>query len=96
MHVGCFALVDPFETLDHQLERIAEMGFEHADVTDNHPGGLLGREFDFAATVSLDDNPADVRAAAAGCLRTDQHGDSPGRPRRGHLRALGCQSGRRP
>jgi inosose dehydratase len=61
MKVGCFALVDPFETLDHQLQRIADMGFEYADVTDNHPGGLLGREFGFAATVSLDDNPADVR-----------------------------------
>jgi hypothetical protein len=28
MKVGCFALVDPFSTLDHQLERIAGMGFQ--------------------------------------------------------------------
>jgi inosose dehydratase len=61
MKVGCFALVDPFQTLDHQLERIAGLGFRYADVTDNHPGGSLGREFGFAATVSLDDNPADVK-----------------------------------
>lgn len=61
MKIGCFALVEPFQTLDHQLETVREMGFEYADVTDNHPGGLLGREFDFAATVSLDDNPGDVR-----------------------------------
>ncbi len=61
MKVGCFALVDPFSLLDHQLERIAGMGFKYADVTDNHPGGLLGREFGFTATASLDDNPADVR-----------------------------------
>lgn len=61
MKVGCFALVDPFETLDHQLERISDLGFEYADVTDSHPGGGLGREFDFAATVSLDDNPGDVK-----------------------------------
>lgn len=60
MKVGCFALVDPFSLLDHQLERIAGMGFKYADVTDNHPGGLLGREFGFSATVSLDDNPRDV------------------------------------
>ena len=60
MKIGCFALVDPFQTLDHQLARIAAMGFKYADVTDNHPGGLLGREFGFAATVSLDDNPRDV------------------------------------
>jgi inosose dehydratase len=61
MNVGCFALVDPFQTLDHQLERVAEMGFEYADVTDSHPGGGLGREFEFSATVSLDDNPIDVK-----------------------------------
>jgi inosose dehydratase len=61
MKVGCFALVDPFTPLDHQLQRIADMGFQYADVTNNHPGGLLGREFGFSATVSLDDNPKDVR-----------------------------------
>lgn len=61
MKVGCFALVDPFSLLDHQLERIAGMGFKYADVTDNHPGGILGREFGFTATVSLDDNPQDVK-----------------------------------
>jgi len=60
MKVGCFALVDPFSTLDHQLSRIAALGFKYADVTDNHPGGLLGREFGFTATASLDDNPADL------------------------------------
>ena len=60
MKIGCFALVDPFQVLDHQLSRIAGMGFKYADVTDNHPGGLLGREFGFSATVSLDDNPRDV------------------------------------
>jgi sugar phosphate isomerase/epimerase len=65
MEIGCFALVDPFSTLDHQLERIAGMGFRYADVTDNHPGGLLGREFGFSATTSLDDNPADLKALFA-------------------------------
>lgn len=58
--VGCFALVDPFSLLDHQLERVAGLGFKYADVTDNHPGGILGREFGFTATASLDDNPQDV------------------------------------
>ena len=61
MKVGCFALVDPFSTLDHQLERIAGMGFKYADVTDSHPGSSLGRDYGFAATVSLDDNPMDVK-----------------------------------
>jgi inosose dehydratase len=62
MKVGCFALVEPFSVLDHQLARVAGMGFKYADVTDNHPGGLLGREFGFTATASLDENPADLKA----------------------------------
>lgn len=62
MKVGCFALVDPFSTIEHQLERVAGLGFQYADVTDNHPGGLLGNEFGFTGAVSLDKNPADVKA----------------------------------
>jgi inosose dehydratase len=62
MKVGCFALVDPFSVVDHQLERIAGLGFKYADVTDNHPGGLLGNEFGFTGALSLDSNPADVKA----------------------------------
>ena len=40
--VGCFALVDPFSTLDHQLDRIRDWGFHHADVTDTGDGAVLG------------------------------------------------------
>lgn len=61
MKVGCFALIDPFSTLDHQLERIADMGFKYADVTDSHPGSSLGRDYGFAATASLDGNPQDLK-----------------------------------
>lgn len=61
MTVGCFALVDPFSVLEHQLARIREMGFRYADVTDNRDGGQLGVEFGFAATASLDANPHDLR-----------------------------------
>jgi inosose dehydratase len=62
MKVGCFALVDPFSGIEHQLERIAGMGFEYADITDNRQGGLLGNEFGFTGALSLDSNPADVQA----------------------------------
>jgi inosose dehydratase len=62
MKVGCFALVDPFSGIEHQLERIAGLGFEYADITDNHQGGLLGNEFGFTGALSLDSNPADVQA----------------------------------
>jgi inosose dehydratase len=61
MDIGCFALVDPFSSMDHQLQRIKGLGFSYADVTDNHNGGMLGTEFGFTASVSLDANPHDVR-----------------------------------
>jgi len=61
MKVGCFALVDPFSVLDHQLARIRSWGFRYADVTDNSDGGALGVEFGFAAVASLDANPHDLR-----------------------------------
>jgi inosose dehydratase len=59
--VGCFALVDPFSTLSHQLDRIQSWGFKYADVTDNTDGGSLGAEFGFAAVASLDANPFDLK-----------------------------------
>lgn len=59
--VGCFALVDPFTPLEHQLKRIRDLGFKYADVTDNRDGGQLGVEFGFAATASLDGNPYDLK-----------------------------------
>ena len=71
MKVGCFALIDPFSTLDHQLERIAGMGFKYADVTDSHPGSSLGRDYGFAATASLDGNPMDLKRMF------DEHGLTP-------------------
>ena len=61
MKVGCFALIDPFSTLDHQLERIAGWGFKYADVTDNADGASLGSEFGFSAVASLDANPFDLK-----------------------------------
>lgn len=61
--VGCFALVDPFSLLDHQLDRIAGLGFKHADVTDNTDGACLGAEFGFTAAASLDANPYDLKRA---------------------------------
>ncbi len=45
MNIGCFALVAPFQPLGAQLNLIKEMGFSHADVTDNTDGACLGVEF---------------------------------------------------
>jgi inosose dehydratase len=61
MKVGCFALIDPFSVLEHQLERIKGLGFKYADVTDNADGACLGVEYGFTALASLDANPFDLK-----------------------------------
>lgn len=61
MKIGCFALVDPFTTLDHQLDRIRDWGFHYADVTDTGDGATLGNHFGFSSVSSLDDNPFDTK-----------------------------------
>ncbi len=68
MIVGCFALVEPFQSMARQFQAIAELGIEYADVTDNHNGGMLGAEYGFTASISLDAHPARIRqmAEAAG------------------------------
>lgn len=63
MIVGCFALVEPFSDMKRQFEAIREMGIEYADLTDNHDGGMLGAEYGFAASISLDSHPERIRAA---------------------------------
>ena len=60
MKVGCFALIDPFTVLEHQLERIAGRGFKYADVTDTQDGSSIGSKV-FHAVVSLDANPYDIK-----------------------------------
>jgi inosose dehydratase len=59
--VGCFALINPFQTLDKQLSQIQTWGFKFADVTDNTDGACLGAEFGFTAVASLDANPFDLK-----------------------------------
>jgi inosose dehydratase len=61
MKIGCFALVEPFTNMARQFQAIREMGFDYADLTDNHDGASLGTEFGFASSVSLDTTPARVR-----------------------------------
>ena len=59
--VGCFALINPFSTLESQLDQIKEWGFSCADLTDNSDGACLGAEYGFTALASLDANPFDVQ-----------------------------------
>ena len=65
MIIGCFALVQPFSGMDRQFELIHGMGFDYADLTDNHDGATLGTEYGFAASVSLDAHPGGIRRLAA-------------------------------
>lgn len=64
MKIGCFALVEPFRSLERQFHAIKEMGISCADLTDNHQGGMLGTEYGFAASVSFDCHPAKIRDMA--------------------------------
>ncbi len=64
MKIGCFACVEPFAPMARQFSAIREMGFDFADITDNHDGAALGEEFGFAPTVSLDAHPEKIRAMA--------------------------------
>jgi inosose dehydratase len=59
--VGCFALVNPFVTLDKQLDQIQSWGFRYADVTDNTDAACLGADFGFSSVASLDANPFDIK-----------------------------------
>jgi len=61
MKIGCFALIEPFATMRRQFEAIREMGFDYADLTDNHDGASLGAEFGFTSSVSLDTSPGRIR-----------------------------------
>lgn len=64
MKIGCFALVEPFTNMARQFHAISEMGIKYADITDNHNGGMLGVEYGFSASVSLDSHPAKIRKMA--------------------------------
>ena len=57
-------MIEPFEPMKRQFEAIAEMGIEYADITDNHNGGMLGVEYGFTASLSLDSHPAKILGMA--------------------------------
>ena len=64
MKIGCFALVNPFQNMAGQFKAIKSMGIDYADLTDNHRGGMLGVEYGFTASVSLDIHPEKIRQMA--------------------------------
>ena len=60
MKIGCFALIQPFSPMRRQFELIRELGFDYADLTDNHDGATPGTEYGFSASFSLDSHPHSV------------------------------------
>lgn len=61
MKIGLFLLIEPFASVEEQLKRAKEMGFDCADITDTNSGGSLLGSAGFSPTVSLDDNPFEVK-----------------------------------
>ncbi len=61
MNIGVFLLIEPFASVEVQLKRAKEMGFDFADITDTNSGGSLLGTAGFSPTVSLDDNPFEVK-----------------------------------
>lgn len=61
MKIGVFLLIEAFQGVERQLECAKEMGFTHADITDTNSGGSMLGSAGFSPTVSLDENPFDVR-----------------------------------
>lgn len=61
MNIGVFLLIEPFASVEVQLQKAKAMGFDHADITDTNAGGSMLGTAGFSPTVSLDDNPFDVK-----------------------------------
>lgn len=61
MNVGVFLLIEPFASVEVQLQRAKEMGFSWADITDTNAGGSMLGTAGFSPTVSLDENPFEVK-----------------------------------
>ena len=61
MNIGVFLLIEAFASVEEQLKRAKEMGFDYADITDTNAGGSMLGTAGFSPTVSLDDNPFEVK-----------------------------------
>lgn len=61
MNIGIFLLIEAFASVEVQLQRAKAMGFDHADITDTNAGGSMLGSAGYSPTVSLDDNPFEVK-----------------------------------
>ncbi|MDR0651765.1 MAG: sugar phosphate isomerase/epimerase [Synergistaceae bacterium] len=61
MKVGVFLALEPYTSLENNLRLAKEAGFDSADITDTHSGGAMFASAGLSASVSLDDNPFEVK-----------------------------------
>lgn len=61
MEIGLFLLIKPFSSVEEQLKEVKKMGFTYADITDTHSGGSMLGTAGYSPTISLDDNPFDIK-----------------------------------
>ena len=61
MDIGVFLLIEPFASVEVQLQKAKEMGFSSADITDTGTGVTMLGTAGFSPVVSLEDNPFDVK-----------------------------------
>jgi inosose dehydratase len=61
MNIGLFLLIKPFASIEEQLKAAKDMGFTCADITDTNAGGSMLGTAGFSPTISLDDNPFDIK-----------------------------------
>ncbi len=61
MQLGVFLLLKPYANIEEQLKIAKSMGFNCADITDTNAGGSMLGTAGFNPTVSLDDNPFDIK-----------------------------------
>jgi len=61
LNIGVFLLIEAFASIEEQLRLAQKMGFEYADITDTNSGGSMLGSAGFSPTVSLDDNPFEVK-----------------------------------
>lgn len=61
INVGVFLALEPFTSMERQLQLAKEAGFDHADITDVHEGASMFDSAGLAATVSIDGDPFETK-----------------------------------
>jgi len=67
MNVGVFLCLEPYTSLENNLKLAKAAGFDYADITDTHSSGSMFASAGLSASVSLDDNPFEVKRTFERC-----------------------------